>query len=344
MMSITHATIAAAGATLILGTADPLVLGLAVLGSQLPDLDTTTSTIGQICFPIASWIENRYPHRTITHCLLATAALTAASLSIGYVLGGKWTEAIALPLGHLLACFSDTFTKQGVMLFYPYPAWAISVSNPRRRLRTGGAAELWVLAIAAIALAVGIYLATGGGITAQVNQTLGLKDGMVELYNQTAASRQVYADVLGVWQSDRTRADGRYVVLANEGNDFYLWQNGGIYRTGQQLITERLTLTPGTPATTRTLALTLDDEDLVSRLGMLLAEYPNALVLLSGQITIDSPELLTALTTDPRQFPTIERNAKAIKLTYHPLELSIAQLKDQYATGTITVKVMSPKP
>lgn len=92
-MSVTHATIAAAGATLILGTADPLVLGLAVLGSQLPDLDTTTSTIGQICFPIASWIENRYPHRTITHCLLATAALTAASLSIGYVLGGSgWVK------------------------------------------------------------------------------------------------------------------------------------------------------------------------------------------------------------------------------------------------------------
>jgi inner membrane protein len=53
--------------------------------------------------------------------------------------------AIALPLGHLLSCFSDTFTKQGVQLFYPYPAWAISVSNPRRRLKTGGAGELWVL-------------------------------------------------------------------------------------------------------------------------------------------------------------------------------------------------------
>ena len=40
MMAITHASIAAAGTSLILGTANPLALGLAILGSQLPDLDT----------------------------------------------------------------------------------------------------------------------------------------------------------------------------------------------------------------------------------------------------------------------------------------------------------------
>ncbi|MGK7950113.1 MAG: hypothetical protein AB4368_15360 [Xenococcaceae cyanobacterium] len=35
---------------LTIGTADPLPLGLAILGSQLPDLDTTESTIGKIFF------------------------------------------------------------------------------------------------------------------------------------------------------------------------------------------------------------------------------------------------------------------------------------------------------
>jgi inner membrane protein len=66
---------AVAGTSLILGTAAPLPLALASLGSQLPDIDTTTSTIGQIGYPIAQWIEARYPHRTVTHCLLATAAI-----------------------------------------------------------------------------------------------------------------------------------------------------------------------------------------------------------------------------------------------------------------------------
>jgi inner membrane protein len=75
MMSITHACIAVAGTSLILGTAAPLPLALAILGSQLPDIDTTTSTIGQIGYPIAHWIETRYPHSTVTHCLLATVAI-----------------------------------------------------------------------------------------------------------------------------------------------------------------------------------------------------------------------------------------------------------------------------
>ncbi len=66
MMAITHALIATAGTSLILGTAEPLPLGLAILGSQLPDLDTTQSTIGKIFFPLSSWIEDRFPHRSIT--------------------------------------------------------------------------------------------------------------------------------------------------------------------------------------------------------------------------------------------------------------------------------------
>ena len=112
-------------------------------------LNATTSTIGKIFYPVSSWIEDRFPHRSITHSLLATASIATVSLAANhFFLHGSIKAAIALPLGHLLACFSDTFTKQGVQLFYPEPVWAISVSNPRRRLKTGGAAELWVLAIA----------------------------------------------------------------------------------------------------------------------------------------------------------------------------------------------------
>ena len=87
MMAITHAAIATAGASLLLGTAQPLPLALAVLGSQLPDIDTTTSIIGQILYPISTWIEDRFPHRSITHSLLATAVLSGIAVVIGIVLG-----------------------------------------------------------------------------------------------------------------------------------------------------------------------------------------------------------------------------------------------------------------
>ena len=125
MMAITHAAIAAARTSLVLGTAAPLPLSSAILGSQIPDIDTTTSTIGKIFFPVSSWIEDRFPHRSVTHSLLATVGITVASLSAGlgarslapdgdagshlFLLGDIMT-AIALPLGYLLACFSDTYS------------------------------------------------------------------------------------------------------------------------------------------------------------------------------------------------------------------------------------------
>ena len=64
MMSITHAAIATAGTSLILGTAEPLPLGLAILGSQLPDLDTTESTIAPLvksAFRLALGLRIAFP-------------------------------------------------------------------------------------------------------------------------------------------------------------------------------------------------------------------------------------------------------------------------------------------
>ena len=84
MMAITHAACAAAVTSFALGTADLLLLGLSIVGSQLPDIDTTTSTIGKIFFPISSWIEDRFPHRSITHSFLATVFLTVVSFLVTY--------------------------------------------------------------------------------------------------------------------------------------------------------------------------------------------------------------------------------------------------------------------
>lgn len=342
MMSLTHAAIATAGASLILATADPFTLALAVLGSQLPDLDTTTSAIGQICFPLSAWLEARFPHRTVTHSLLATVALTLVCGSIGY-LTGHWRLSIALPLGHLLACFSDTFTKQGVQLFYPYPAWAVSVSNPRRRLKTGGAGELWVLGGAIAALLIGLYLATGGGITQQINQTLALKDGMIEVYNDNAARHHVYADIKGVWASDRSRADGRYFILNADGSEFIVTNAQGIYKTNAQIIVERLSTEVAAAATTQTVTVNLADEDATPKLQALLTNHPGGAIYLNGAIAIDLPEEVS-IASPPNQLQTALLTGNTLSFTYQPIEQALLILKDQYATGTLIAKVISPRP
>ena len=340
MMSVTHCAIAAAGTSLILGTAEPLPLGLAILGSQLPDLDTTTSTIGKIFYPISSWIEDRFPHRSITHSLLATAGITAVSLAINhFFLHGSIKAAIALPLGHLLACFSDTFTKQGVQLFYPEPVWAISVSNPRRRLKTGGAAELWVLGIAIALLTLGIYLANGGGITTKVSQNLGLRDGIVRIYNENAATNKVYAGIKGFWASDRTSADGKYLIIGNEGKEFIVTDGKGVYKTGAQIITSKVTTTVGEAATTEIRNLTFNDEDPIPALEQIQQNYPHADVFVSGDLTVDFPEDIQIPFTK-NEYATASLNGTTLKISYCPLDKAIALLREQYAIGTVEVKIV----
>lgn len=343
MMSVTHCAIAAAGTSLILGTASPLALGLAVLGSQLPDLDTTTSTIGKIFFPISSWIEDRFPHRSITHSLLATAMITAISIGVNYFwLQGDLKTAIALPLGHLLACFSDTFTKQGVQLFYPDPAWAISVSNPRRRLKTGGAGELWVLGMAIALLLVGITIANGGGLTQRVSQNLGLRDGVIQVYNENASTHEVHAQIRGYWASDRQNADGQYLILGNQGNEFIVTNGEGVYKTGEGIITSRVTATVGAEAKIEIINISFNDEDAVASLQELSTAYPNANIYLTGELTVDFPEEIKT-PIEPNQLVTAEVVGSKIQFNYCPLDTAIALLENQYAIGTVEAKIIQPQ-
>ena len=338
-MSLTHAAIASAGTSLILGTANPLTIGLAILGSQLPDIDTTTSTVGKICYPISSWIEDRFPHRSITHSLLATAGIAAFSLGVNYFwLHGSIKAAIALPLGHLLSCFSDTFTKQGVQLFYPNPAWAISVSNPRRRLKTGGAAELWVLGIAIALLTLGIHLANGGGITSKVGQSLGLRSEVIKIYNENSESRDVFADIEGYWANDRSSASGNYLILGTEGKEFILANNEGVYKTGAQIVVTRLN-TKVDIKRSKIEEISFNDEDTVTKLSKFKSNHQNQKIYLSGELEVDFPEDIV-LALPPNDYPVASLNGKKIKFKYCDINLAIPLLREQYGLGALEVRLV----
>ncbi|MDB9529940.1 metal-dependent hydrolase [Oscillatoria sp. CS-180] len=337
-MAITHACIATAGVSLLLSTSHPLPLVLAVLGSQLPDLDTTTSIIGQVLYPVSRWIEDRFPHRSITHSLVATGAIAALSLPIALYFG-NWKAGAAVPLGHLLSCFSDCFTRQGVQLFWPDPAWAISVSNPRRRLRTGGPGEYWVLAAAVALLLVGIHVAGGGGVSVAVGQSIGLRETAISTYN-AHPQNAVYADIKGVWADDRSRADGEYLILKADGSEFIVTDGSGIYHTGQSMVVESLKARAGEPMETQTETLSFADENPVERLQQLAISHPGKAIYLTGTLTVDYPEGIT-LQPPGRQYETAAIMGETLTLDLHPLELATVQLSDQWVVGRLAVSIGS---
>lgn len=333
-MALTHAAIASAAVGFSLGTAHPLVMGMAILGSQLPDLDTSTSLIGQICFPVSRWLEKRFPHRTLTHCFLATIAIAGVSFFL-WRTGLDWKAAAALPIGHLVSCFADTFTKQGVQLFFPQPVWCVFGSNPNRRLTTGGVGEYWVLAGAVALVVLNIQLTGSGGVVRMAGQSLGLKSEAIATYNQSAADRQIWATIKGVYAADRTRADGKYFVLDAVGSEFIvLSKEGQPYQTGQQIIVEKLTIAPGDKSQIQTANLTFDDEE---------PQIPDDLGLawVNGEVTIDFPEDLK-IPSSP--YPVATVSGSTLRLSYCPINLTRQLLSGQYAIGTLALKSISPMP
>ncbi len=343
MMAITHAAIAATGVSLILGSFNPLPLGLAIIGSQLPDIDTSTSLIGQICFPFSSWIEDRYPHRTITHSLLATVAIALPSLLVGLILG-KVLFLLALPLGHLISCFSDTFTKKGVQLFWPEPVWCVCGSNPRRRLETGSVTEYWVLVGAIIILLFNLHLVLEGGVVQKAGQSLGLRDSAITMYNEKAANHHVWAEVQGFRKGDRSSVDGDYFVVDLANDEFILLsREGKLYHSGEQLVVKKLTTSVGKEATTRLETLSFNDEEAVEKLLKIQQQSLKGVAFVSGSVAVDFPEEInTPVEGDSLQAITV--SGSSVVLNYAKIEEVIAALKGQYVIGTLQVKIVEPKP
>ena len=233
MMSLTHIAFSTALTSLVLGTANPEVLGTAALASLLPDIDTSKSFIGRLFFPLSRWLESRTVHRGITHSFFATGILTLvtypiAALGYSHVWHG-------LVLGYFFGWFADTFTKSGVEAFYPSRGRLIIPRNPRLRLGTRSNAEWFLLMVLCAIAILSININSAGGIVRGFNQALGLPSGAIETVNEDASRYLLVAHVKGRNAITEQPVDAEYEVIEPlTSNDLLVKDSKGIaYRVGQ---------------------------------------------------------------------------------------------------------------
>jgi inner membrane protein len=347
MMAITHAALAAAAVPLILGNSDPLILGLAITGSQLPDIDTSTSLIGQFFYPISRAIEEKFPHRSASHSFLAVAVVAAAWWFICRLIGFSNIQWLALWLGMFVSIVADTFTIKGVQLFWPHPVWCYSGSSwDRRRLKTGGTGEMWVLLMSVVIacwVAFGGFLGAPGGIAGSVGQSIGIRDSIMSAYNASANTHHVFADVQGTFASDRSSASGRYWIISAEGTDFYLFKDDKIFKTGTNLIADRTNIIKGEPAKTEIIPINLDDEPVLEKLKNIAQSYQNSSIFITGSLEIDFPEDIKQ-SQSPQEFQTLTLTGNTANLKLLPIEKAISLLIDQYGIGNLELRIITPKP
>ncbi len=307
MMAVTHMVIAASVAAFSLDS-QPLTLLVAVVGSQLPDLDTTDSYTGKLFYPVAKWIQDRYPHRTITHCLYFTLALGGVAIALYYFQLLPGHAALALPVGHLTSCLADCFTKQGVQLFYPRRAWVICGKNPNARLSTGSPAEYWVLAIflALLVLATNFH---DGTLKNSVAQIMGDANSVEQVLNTKGKDHLVYAEIQGTFASDRSSANGKYLIVEQVGKAFIVQSERGLFLTGKQILVTRITATADRKAGVKISQVEFKDEAIAPKLY----ELQGGLVFISGEIVIDFWEDLV-IAKPVGNFHSIERIGNNLKL------------------------------
>ena len=100
-----------------------------------------------------------------------------------------------------------------------------------------------------------------------------------------------------------------------------------------------MTTTVGEAATTEIRNLTFNDEDAIPVLEQLQQAYPGADIYINGELTVDFPEDVK-LPIERNQMATAALSGSKIKFGYCSLDKAISLLKEQYAIGTVELKIV----
>jgi inner membrane protein len=223
MMTLTHLAISGLMTSLMLGTADPLVVGVGAISGLLPDVDISKSPAGRVLFPISRFLEKRFPHRSCTHSILASVAIGSVVYGLAYSSIVSWRLAHAIVIGYTFGYLVDLTTKSGIQLFFPANLRCVVPGNRNLRLSTGSNWEYTILVLVVAMLLLVLNINTHGGMGFTLNEILATPRGVQELMNQKGSSHEIIVHIDGVRTFDRVRVSGDFVVIEQkDANTFVI--------------------------------------------------------------------------------------------------------------------------
>jgi inner membrane protein len=311
----------------------------------LPDIDVAKSPAGRLLFPISRWLERRFPHRSCTHSLLASAVVGAGVYGLAVVGSLEWQLAHAIEIGYTAGYFADLVTKSGVQLFFPAAVRCVVPGNRKFRLSTGSSPEYALLVCVLALLVLSININTRGGLTSTFNDILATPRGVQDLINKQGGNYQIVVEVDGVRFYDRQRIRANFVVLdQTDAHSFLihplarpreLYQVSSKTEGTSQIFSERIVGRIGSRIKTTIGSLQLKDEEIAPKLQTLATE--GAEVYLSGSIEVEDAEEI-ALDPSPELYQSIVKRNSKLELDRCPLDRAIEVVGDSWGTGTVKVK------
>ena len=358
MLAKTHILLSITITSFALETVDWQPLVVAGVTSQLLDVDTSSSLAGRLLLPLARWLENRWPHRTVTHSFLATTMMALLALPLLWHSKQLW---YALILGYFGGWFGDVFTKSGVAAFYPLSSARLVIpAHPRLRLSTGSRAEYVVLWLLLLTFLFSLHLNTKGGLLRGFNAWLAQPEGVATLFARESSRSQILAQIEGRFVASATPVNAEFEVLEVEGEKLLVRDaNGLLYWAEQEsactdchVAIHRVQARLGQAIVRETKELRWQEEELGKVVGEVSARNAelktrNAPTLLfSGELTILDAEGLR-LPTSLQQFNPLEivgnpdewtrvRTVRVRAATLRDLE----PLRHSFGSGNLIVKII----
>ena len=244
----------------------PEAFGFAALGALLPDVDTTASTIGRLCYPLAWYLERRFGHRGITHSLVGLVIAALVSLifvSFDFLSWLSWSAFVAGYLSHLMA---DSMNKEGIPLFWPNTTYlAVLPGNEAYRIKVRSGAEFVLLAclLPIIALAVPLSQVS---LTGALHYLIRSPSSAVDDYQAWAGQHLVWVELDGRHNLSQKPVQGVFEAIGTAGQNAIVIRDGtgNIYAVGNsrddQIYVHSIRAVKGIPIRTEIQEVHLADE------------------------------------------------------------------------------------
>lgn len=341
MLGISHLLISGTASSLLLQTADPVLIAVGAIGGLLPDVDVSTSPAGRLFPWISGYFQETMPHRSMTHSIVASAVIAIASYGTAIFIPKLIPIASALTIGYTFGWFADCFTRGGVEMFWPSPVRCVCPGNRNLRLKTGSNAEYFILCIlVAIALS-SFSINSKGGVLTQFNRLIASTSGVQSVYNSSGSTHKIIANIKGVRAGDRSKVDGQFQIIQPNGTGFIVLEpkTNKLYKAAtdpdSQIVIEQITADVSTPAITTIESVFVEDQVI----GEAISKFnrTNTNVFISGDLSVEDFDT-SVLPRDPYQFKFIDASPSSIKLEAAPLKVVMKFLGDEFASGSLQVR------
>ena len=123
--------------------------------------------------------------------------------------------------------------------------------------------------------------------------------------------------------------------------EFIVTDGEAVYKTGAQIITSKVKTVIGGKSENIIKTLSFDDEQATDKLNQLQEKYPDNLIVVSGELTIDLPDKIDEF-AKPNTMKTFDVSSNKVTFDNCLLDEVIEVLDEQYAIGSIELIIINP--